>query len=301
MKIAITGSSGMIGSHLRAALGADGHAITRVVRRREGARKAGHAYWNPETAQVDEDSLEGHDVVIHLAGESLFGVWTKRRKEAIRRSRVQGTQLLASALAGLGRPPALLLTASAIGIYGNHPADEPLDENTPGADGFLPRVVRGWEAASEPAEVVGIRVVRFRFGLVLSPKGGILGTMLPPFRLGLGAVVGPGDQAWSWVALPEIARVVRHVISTPSVEGAINVVAPNAVTAREFSRTLGRVLHRPVALHIPRAVVALAPGGMGRELAAASARVVPARLEHSGYDFEWPLLEPTLRALLARP
>ena len=300
MKVAISGASGLVGSELSAALRDDGHAITRIVRKRERARKSGVAYWNPDEGEVDEDALEGHDVVIHLAGESLFGIWTKRRKEAIRRSRVQGTQLLSAALAGLSRPPSLLITASAVGIYGSKPPDQPLTEDAPEGEGFLPRVVRGWEAASEPAEVAGIRVARLRFGLVLSKKGGLLGTMLPPFRLGLGAVVGPGDQAWSWIALPEIARVVRHVIATPGLHGAINTAAPNAVSAREFSHTLGRVLHRPVPLHIPRAVVELAPGGMGRELATASARAVPDRLTRSGYSFEWPLLEPALRALLAR-
>lgn len=301
MKIAITGSSGLVGSELRESLASEGHDITRVVRERGRARRPGVAYWNPDRAEVDRNSLEGHDVVIHLAGESLFGIWTEKRKEEIRRSRVQGTQLLASALAGLERPPSVLLTASAVGIYGDHPPDMPLDEETPGGDGFLPRVVRGWEAASEPAEVAGIRVVRMRFGLVLAQSGGILGTMLLPFRLGLGAVVGPGSQAWSWVALPEISRVVRHIIDHPSIHGAINVTSPNAVTAREFSHTLGRVLRRPVLLHIPRAIVARAPGGMGRELATASARVVPARLVASGYTFEWPLLEPAMRDLLDRP
>lgn len=297
MKIAITGASGLVGAELASALGGD-HEITRVVRRRKRGKK-GVAYWNPETGEVDEASLEGHDVVIHLAGESLFAVWTPKRKERIRRSRVNGTQLLAAALAGLQRPPALLITASAVGIYGDRPPDEPLTEDDATADGFLPGVVRGWEAATEPAEVAGIRVVHLRFGLIISEKGGIVATMLPPFRFGLGAVVGPGRQAWSWIALPEIPDVVRHVIATESLRGAVNATTPNAVTAAEFSRTLGRVIHRPVAFHIPAPIVALAPGGMGRELAIASARVVPEKLLGSGYRFRHPELEPTLRMMLA--
>jgi len=299
MRIAISGSGGLVGSALRDALAADGHAITAIVRTRQRTRRP-TAYWNPEAGEVDEGALEEHDVVIHLAGESLFGVWTRRRKEAIRRSRVHGTQLLAAAIAGLRRPPRLLITASAVGYYGDRPADEPLDEETPGGTGFLAGVVRGWEAANEPADVAGVRTVQLRFGLVLAREGGMLGKMLPPFRLGLGAVVGPGDQVWSWIALPEIAHIVRHVMDVPSLRGPINTTAPNAVTSREFSRTLGRVLRRPVALHVPRFVVALAPGGMGRELALSSARVVPARLHASGYTFRHPELEPALRSLLAR-
>jgi uncharacterized protein (TIGR01777 family) len=300
MKIAISGSSGLVGSALKESLAADGHTITPIVRRRpRGRRAAAGAYWNPDTGDVDEDSLEAHDVVIHLAGESLFGVWTTRRKEAIRRSRVQGTQLLASALAGLRKPPTLLITASAVGYYGDR-SGEQLDESASGAQGFLAGVVRGWEAANEQAEVAGVRTVQLRFGLVIAREGGIVGTMLPAFRLGLGAVVGPGDQVWSWIARTEIPHIVRHVIATPSLRGPVNATAPHAVTSREFSQTLGRVLHRPVPLYIPRFVVALAPGGLGRELALASADVAPARLLASGYRFQHPRLEPALSELLAR-
>jgi uncharacterized protein len=296
MKIAITGARGLVGSELVSSLGPE-HTITRMVRHRERGRK-NVAYWNPETGEVDGNALEGHDVVIHLAGESLFGLWTRKRKEAIRRSRVQGTQLLASVLAGLTRPPSLFITASAVGYYGDRPTGEPLTESAPGAEGFLAGVVRGWEAATEPAEVAGIRTVHLRFGLVISERGGIIKTMLPPFRFALGATVGPGTQAWSWVALSEIPDIVRHVIAHPELRGPVNVTTPNAVTAAEFSHALGSVLHRPVPLHVPVALVALAPGGMGRELAIASARVVPEKLLQSGYVFRHPELEPTLREIL---
>lgn len=296
MRIAITGASGLVGSELVNELGAD-HAITRLVRRRDRAKRDA-AYWNPDTGEIDAAALEGHDVVLHLAGESLFGLWTARRKDAIRRSRVQGTQLLASALAALEQPPALLVTASAVGIYGDRPPDEPLDEDSAGGTGFLAGVVRGWEAATEPAEVAGIRTVHLRLGLVISEKGGIVKTMAPAFRLGLGAVVGPGTQAWSWVALPELPRIVRHVMATDSLRGPVNATAPGAVSAAEFSRALGDALHRPVPLHVPSALVRLAPGGMGRELATASARVLPAKLLATGFDFAYPSLLPALRRLL---
>lgn len=301
MKIAISGSSGLVGSDLRDSLGADGHELTRLVRDRARARKPGHAYWDAETGEVDQSALEGHDVVIHLAGASIFRPWTPKQKQAIRRSRVQGTQLLSSALAGLTRPPALLLSASGMNYYGSQPTQQRVVEEDPPGNGFLAGVVRGWEAATEPAEVAGIRVVHMRFGLVLSPEGGILGAMLPAFRFGLGAVVGSGEQAWSWIALPEIARIIRHLIATPSVRGPVNFAAPDVVTAEEFSRTLGRVLHRPVALRIPRPIVSLVPGGMGEELALASVHMVPRRLEQSGYTFHHASFEPTLRLLLSKP
>lgn len=299
MKIAITGSSGLVGSELREALKADGHDITRVVRDRERARRRGFAFWNPDGGEVDERGLEGHDVVIHLAGANLFSPWTRKHREAIRRSRVQGTQLLSSALAGLASPPAVLLSASALGYYGDRSPDEPLTESAAGGDGFLSRVVRGWEAATEPAEVGGIRVVHLRFGVIMSPEGGLLGTVLPLFRLGLGGIVGSGDQVWSWVARPELPHIVRHLIETNSIAGPVNVSAPEAVTAAEFSRTLGRVVNRPVLFRIPASLARIAPGEMADELALSSARVVPRRLLESGYAFRHPAFEPALRSLLA--
>ena len=250
--------------------------------------------------EMDERGFEGHDVVIHLAGESLFGVWTAKRMERIRRSRVEGTRLLAAGLASLERPPQVLVSASGVNYYAPRPADVTLDEAAAGGNGFLARVVRDWEGAAAAADAAGIRTVQLRFGLVLARDGGIVQKLLPPFRLGLGAVVGPGDQAWSWIALPEIPHVVQHVIETAALRGGVNATAPNAVTAREFSRTLGRVLNRPVPLHIPAPVVARLPGGMGRELAIQSTNVVPKRLLDSDYRFRFPEIEPALRHVLAR-
>jgi uncharacterized protein (TIGR01777 family) len=298
LRVAITGASGLVGSALRRHFEAKGHEVTPVTRRRERAgRKA--AYWNPDAVEMDDHAFEGHDAVIHLAGESLFGVWTAKRKERIRRSRVQGTQLLAAGLASLDRPPRVLISASGVNYYAPRPAEVTLDESAESGAGFLAGVVRGWEAAVEPAEVAGIRTVQLRFGLVLAREGGVVQKMLPPFRLGLGAVVGPGDQAWSWIALPEIAHIVQHVIDTSALRGGVNATAPNAVTAREFSITLGRVINRPVPLYIPASVIARLPGGMGRELAIQSANVVPRRLLDSGYRFRFPELESALRGLLA--
>lgn len=298
MRIAITGASGLVGSALRRHFEHDGHSVTPVTRRRE--RSDGAAYWNPDAGEMDESAFEGHDVVIHLAGESLFGVWTPGRKRRIRRSRVDGTRMLAAGLASLTRPPRVMISASGVNYYAPRPASVELDEDAPRGDGFLADVVRGWEGGAEPAQRAGIRTVQLRFGLVLSREGGIVQKMLPPFRLGLGAVVGPGDQAWSWIALADIPPIVRHVIDTQALSGGVNATAPHAVTAREFSHTLGRVLNRPVPLHVPAAAVALLPGGMGRELAIQSTNVVPRRLLESGYRFRFTHLEPALRHLLGR-
>lgn len=297
MRIAITGASGFVGSALCEWIEARGDSVIRVTRHRDRARR-GTAYWNPAAFEMDERGFEGLDVVVHLAGENLFRVWTQRRRDAIRRSRVQGTQLLASGLAGLQRPPALLVTASAVGYYGDNPPDQRLDEGSPGDTGFLAGVVRSWEAANEPADVAGIRTVQLRFGIVIGSGGGIVKTVLPAFRLGLGGVAGPGPQAWSWIAHAEIPHIVHHVIETTELRGPVNATTPHPTTSAEFSHTLGRVLNRPVPIHIPEAVIALAPGGMGHDLVIASANVVPARLLATGYEFRHPDLEATLREAL---
>ncbi|HEX6589272.1 MAG TPA: TIGR01777 family oxidoreductase [Longimicrobiales bacterium] len=298
MRIAITGSSGLVGSALRRHFESGGHAVLPVTRRRERAR-ADAPYWNPDANEMDAASFEGVDVVVHLAGESLFGVWTKGRKARIRRSRAEGTRLLAEGLASLARPPRVLVSASGVNYYAPRSANVPLDESAPAGDGFLAEVVRAWEAGTQPAERAGIRTAQLRFGLVIAREGGIVQKMLPPFRLGLGAIVGPGDQAWSWIALADLPAIIDHVIATPQLRGGINTTAPNAVTSREFSQTLGRVLNRPVPLRIPASAVALLPGGMGRELAIQSTNVVPKRLLDSGYPFRFTHLEPALRHVLA--
>lgn len=298
-RVAITGASGLVGSTLGSALSEDGWSVTRVVRSREKAAADDATYWRPSRGEIDASGLEDHDVVIHLAGESLFGVWTPAKKERIRRSRMLGTQLLASALAGLDSPPATLITASAVGYYGDRPG-ETLDETSGRGDGFLADVVSAWEEAAAPAEEVGIRVVHLRLGLVLSPKGGLLDVMKPVFKLGLGAVPGSGDQVWSWVALPELPGIVGAAIGNDEMKGPVNATSPGAVTARAFCETLGRVLHRPVPFRVPGALVDLAPGGMGGELVLASQDVRPARLLDDGYAFRFTELEPTLRELLGR-
>lgn len=293
----MTGGSGLIGSSLTSLLRAAGHRVTPLVRRAPGHGEIG---WDPAAGRIDAAALEGTDAVVHLAGESIAdGRWTAARKRRILESRTSGTGLLAGTLARLARPPAVLASASAIGYYGDR-GDQRLDEGSGPGEGFLPLVTRAWEAATSPAEEAGIRVVRTRFGIVLSADGGALARMLPPFRAGLGGRLGSGDQYMSPVALDDVAAALQHCIVTPAVRGAVNVTCPGPVTNREFTRILAAVLRRPAPFVVPRFALRVAMGEMVDELLFASARVEPAALLASGYRFRHPTVESALRHVLAR-
>lgn len=297
LRIAMTGGSGLIGSSLTSLLRAAGHRVTPLVRRAPGHGEIG---WDPAAGRIDAAALEGTDAVVHLAGESIAdGRWTAARKRRILESRTSGTGLLAGTLARLARPPAVLASASAIGYYGDR-GDQRLDEGSGPGEGFLPLVTRAWEAATSPAEEAGIRVVRTRFGIVLSADGGALARMLPPFRAGLGGRLGSGDQYMSPVALDDVAAALQHCIVTPAVRGAVNVTCPGPVTNREFTRILAAVLRRPAPFVVPRFALRVAMGEMVDELLFASARVEPAALLASGYRFRHPTVESALRHVLAR-
>lgn len=296
-RVVVTGASGLIGSALTSLLRAAGHSVTPLVRR---APAHGEIGWDPDAGRIDAAALEGVDAVVHLAGESIAdGRWTAARKRRILESRTQGTGLLAATLARLERPPAVLVSASAIGFYGDRGAER-LDERSAPGHGFLPTVVQAWEAATGPAEAAGIRVVHSRFGIVLSANGGALARMLPPFRAGLGGRLGSGDQYMSPVSLDDVAESLHHCIATSSIRGAVNVTCPEPVRNREFTRTLGAVLHRPALFVVPRVALHLAMGEMVDELLFASARVEPAALLASGYRFRHPTLELALRHVLER-
>jgi uncharacterized protein (TIGR01777 family) len=299
MRIAVTGSTGLVGSALVPALRAAGHEVVRLVRADPGgARDA--VRWSPDAGVVPAEALEGAGAVVHLAGESIAGGrWTAARKAAIRDSRVVGTGLLAGALARLPQPPEVLVSASAVGYYGDR-GDETLAEESPGGSGFLAGVAREWEAATAPAAGRGIRVVTLRLGMVLSAGGGALRAMLPPFRLGLGGVIGSGRQYVSWISLEDVPPVVLHVLATGSLQGPVNAVAPSPVTSRELTATLGRVLGRPAILPLPAAAARLLLGEMADELLLASTRVLPGRLLATGFRFLHPALEGALRAALRR-
>jgi uncharacterized protein (TIGR01777 family) len=256
--------------------------------------------WDPAAGAIDSTGLVGVDAVVHLAGESIAGGrWTEARKRRIRDSRVSSTRLLARALAQLASPPRVLVAASATGYYGDRGAEVLREESAPGA-GFLAGVCREWEAAAEPAARHGIRVVHLRIGLVLSRDGGALASLLTPFRLGAGGPVGSGAQYWSWITLDDLLGAILHALTTEALAGPVNAVAPNPVTNREFAKTLGRVLRRPALLPLPAFAARLVLGEMADALLLASARVVPARLQATGYAFRAPTLEGALRHELGR-
>jgi uncharacterized protein (TIGR01777 family) len=296
--VAVTGSTGLVGTALVRALAADGHRVVRLVRTRPAAA-GGDVYWNPAKGEIDAAGLEGVDAVVHLAGESIAQLWTAERKRRIRESRVRGTRLLAEALAGLRGPPRVLVSGSATGFYGSR-GDERLEEGAGPGTGFLADVAREWEAAAQPARARGIRVVHPRLGIVLSREGGALPKMLPPFRLGLGGKVGSGKQWLPWISEADVVGVLRFLMDTETLGGPVNTVAPGEVTNAEFTRTLGRVLGRPTFFPVPAAALRLATGEMGEQTLLASQRAVPAVLLRAGYRFRHPELEGALRAVLGR-
>ena len=299
MRVAVSGSTGLVGSEVVTVLSGAGHEVVRLVRRAPAPGEKSVLRWDPEKGEVDAAGLEGLDAVVHLAGENVgSGRWTAARKAAIRDSRVKGTRLLCDTLVGLARPPKTLVCASAIGIYGDR-GEDVLTEESPAAAGFLPGVCREWEAASGAAARKGIRVVALRIGMVLSPKGGALPRMLPLFRAGLGGVIGGGRQYISWVALDDLPLILLHALQCDALSGPVNAVAPRPVTNREFTEALGKALSRPTPLPVPAFALRLA---VGREMAGAlllaSARVVPRRLEETGYRFRFPELPAALHHLL---
>ena len=297
MRVAVSGSVGLIGAEVVSALSAAGSEVVRLVRR-DPAPGERAVRWDPHKGIADPAGLSGLDAVVHLAGENIAaGRWNAARKAAIRESRVEGTRLLCDAIAALPEPPKTLVCASAIGYYGDR-GDELLTEESPAGTGFLPDVCREWEAATAPAAKKGIRVVTLRFGVVLTPKGGALSRMLPPFRMGIGGVLGSGKQYVSWIAIDDLSGIVLHVLSNGDLRGPVNAVAPRPVTNREFTETLGRMLSRPTPFPVPAFALRLAVGEMADALLLASARVVPRRLEETGYRFRFPELSGALRHLL---
>jgi hypothetical protein len=299
MRIAVSGSGGLIGAEVVSALSAGGSEVVRLVRR-EPLPEERAVRWDPEKGIADPAGLAGLDAVVHLAGENIAsGRWNAARKAAIRESRVEGTRLLCDALAALPEPPKTLVCASAIGFYGDRGADL-LTEGSPAGTGFLPGVCREWEAATAPAAKKGIRVVNLRIGVVLAPKGGALSRMLPLFRAGFGGVLGNGKQYVSWVTLDDLPGIVLHILANGDLRGPVNAVAPRPVTNREFTEALGRVLSRPTLFPVPAFALRLAVGEMADALLLASARAVPRRLEETGYRFRFPELSGALRHLLGK-
>jgi hypothetical protein len=297
MIIAITGSSGLVGSALIHALEADGHLIRPVVRRvpREGANEI---RWDPDKGTIDAAEFATVDGVVHLAGENIAGRrWTKSFKQKIVNSRVRSTKLLCDTLASLASKPTVLVSASAIGYYGNR-RWEALDESASPGQGFLAELCQQWEAATVRARDANIRVVNLRIGFVLSKEGGGLAKMLVPFHLGAGGVIGSGQQRISWIALDDLVRAIQFALSAAAVAGPVNAVAPNPVTNREFTKTLGSVLHRPTILSMPAFAARLAFGEMADEMLLGGAHIEPRALTAASFQFEYPQLELALRHML---
>lgn len=295
MHIAITGASGMVGTALSASLRAAGHRVTPISRR----HTPGVVSWNPERGEIDAAGLAGVEAAVHLAGENLAaGRWTDALKERIRASRVQGTQLLSATLAGLSPAPRVLVSVSAIGYYGYQHGDEWLDETTPGGSDFLARLCADWEGAADPARAAGIRVVHPRIGLILSPNGGALAKMLPPFRLGVGGPLGSGAQWMSWLAIDDVIGGITHALDDAALAGPVNFAAPDPVRNAEFTRILASVIHRPAILPVPAPVLRLIFGEMADMTLLASLRISSSRLVGSGFTFRYPELRGALEHLL---
>jgi uncharacterized protein (TIGR01777 family) len=297
MRVVVTGSSGLIGTALLVRLRREGHQVIPLVRR---SPDAGAAHWDPAVGTIDTGALEGADAVVNLAGVGIGDRrWSAARKEAILSSRVSSTTLLCETVAGLTRPPPVLVNASAIGFYGDR-GDELLTEDSSAGTGFVADVCRAWEAATSPAKQAGVRVVHLRTAVVLARHGGALARQLPLFRLGLGGRLGRGDQWLSWISLRDEVRAILHILSEGSLVGATNCSSSAPVTNAQFTRALGRAVHRPAALVVPRSALRLALGHeLADELVLTSQRVMPTRLEASGFSFEDPSINEALAAVLA--
>ncbi len=294
MKVVVTGARGLIGTALVSSLEADGHEVIRLVRR--APQNATERQWDPNGAP-DPALVEGSDVVVHLAAETITGWWTEKKKSRILNSRVRGTETIASAIARANRKPRVFLSASGAGYYG-HRKDEVLTEESRGGGGFLADLARQWEAATKPASQAGVRVVLLRISVVLSKIGGALPAMLSPFRMGLGGKVGNGKQFWPWIELDDVIGAIRFAIENESLSGPVNLCAPQATTNKMFTKALGRVLHRPTFFPLPSVAVTLMLGEMGQEALLTSTRAEPAKLVQAGYQFKYPEIEGALRAAL---
>ncbi|MFG2427002.1 TIGR01777 family oxidoreductase [Streptomyces sp. NPDC048590] len=294
-RVAVSGSTGLIGAALVRSLRSDGHEVVRLVRRR--AASGDEVEWDPKRQYVDVAGLAGCDAVVHLAGAGVGDHrWTQAYKREIRDSRVLGTAAVAEALAALDTPPKVLLSGSAIGFYGDT-GDRAVDESAPPGDGFLPSVCVEWEEATAPAEEAGIRTVHARTGLVVSKEGGAWGRLFPLFRAGLGGRLGDGRQYWSFIALHDHVAALRHILDTETLSGAVNLAGPSPVTNAQVTAAMGRVLRRPTLFTAPAPALKIALGEFSEDVLG-SQRVLPARLLESGFAFAFPGIEDAVRAAL---
>jgi len=296
MLVALTGSSGLIGSALGARLEAQGHRLRPVVR---GSPDEGSALWDPAAGWFRDGALEGVDAVVHLAGPGIAaGRWTARRRRLLHETRVDGTRLLVDHIAGLSQRPRVLVSASAVGYYGDR-GEETLSEDLPAGGGFLAELCVAWEREARRVEEFGVRAVQLRTSTVLSRRGGALPRLLTPFRLGMGGRLGGGRQWFAWVSLPDVVGAIEHLLGAEALSGPVNVTAPNPVTNAEFTRALARQLRRPALLPLPAFALRLLFGGVADEALLSSQRSVPTQLQRSGYRFLHPDIDAGLEAALA--
>ena len=298
MKIAITGTTGLVGSALKTLLEQEGHEVWSISRR--PPQGSHDIQWDPAAGTIEVAKLEGSNAVVHLAGENIAeGRWNEAKKNRIRESRIQGTRFIATTLASLPQPPEVLVSASAIGFYGEC-GQMAVDEQALPGDDFLAEVCLAWEAAATPAAEAGIRLVKLRIGVVLSSAGGALAKMLLPFKLGLGGKIGPGNQYMSWIALPDLVRAIEFCIVMKSLSGPVNAVAPEPVTNLEFTKSLGSVLRRPTLMPLPGFAARLVMGEMANALLLTTPRILPTRLVEAGFQFDSTEIDAGLRAVLKR-
>jgi len=294
MRILITGASGLIGKALQKSFSEKGYEM--ILASRREPKDTSHIQWDADTGFKEDDlkRLEGLDAVIHLAGENIAGLrWTEEKKKAIRDSRVFGTRSMIETFDILKEKPKVFISGSAIGFYGDR-GDEEVTESSAAGKTFLADVCKEWEAESRRAEDLGIRTVLLRTGIVLSKDGGALATMLTPFKLGVGGVIGDGKQWMSWISLDDVVGIINYVLENDNVRGAVNLAAPGPVTNEEFTKTLGSVLYRPTFLPLPEFVVHMVFGEMGDALLLDSTRVIPKRMKDAGYEFKYPELKAAL-------
>lgn len=305
-KVAVTGAGGLIGTAVVARLRQEGTQVILLTRRASQPRQEAppkpisSLRWDPQLGVFPCGELEGIDALIHLAGEPLISLrWTRGKKEKILRSREEGTRLVARGVARMERPPQVVISASAVGYYGDR-GSEPISEDAGSGEGFLAEVCRRWEGATEPLREAGIRTVTLRTGFVLSRKGGALKALLPAFRLGLGGRIGDGSHYLPWIDLDDEIGLILHALSTPTLEGPVNASAPNPVTNAEFTEALGRVLRRPTLFPIPAPLLRLGLGEMGSELLLTGQRALPEKALRSGYTFRFQEVDASLRHQLGR-